>query len=115
MNSVQALAELSIGKPIRRVSGVDKVEGIVRLAGLVRFKAEFDGRAKVVDAAIRPCLRSLCEQEPRVRIAPGAQARPSGTAVEIEAAVMLPIEKVRELEPFAASLGCSVVRRGRAS
>jgi enamine deaminase RidA (YjgF/YER057c/UK114 family) len=64
---------------------LDRVTGVIRLAGLVRCSADFEQQAKVLNAASDLICDVFGSAGAHARIASGTHALPSGMAVEIEA------------------------------
>ncbi|OED50510.1 hypothetical protein AB838_01970 [Rhodobacteraceae bacterium (ex Bugula neritina AB1)] len=81
------LCALNILAQVRAGCGgdLDKVTGVIRLAGLVRCTTEFDQQAKVLNAASDLICDVFGEIGAHARIASGTHALPSNMAVEIEA------------------------------
>ncbi|OED46949.1 RidA family protein [Leisingera sp. S232] len=64
---------------------LDRVTGVIRLAGLVRCTVDFEAQAKVLNAASDLICDVFGPAGAHARIASGTHALPSGMAVEIEA------------------------------
>ncbi|MEA5159869.1 RidA family protein [Cereibacter johrii] len=64
---------------------LDRVTGVIRLAGLVRCTVDFELQAKVLNAASDLICDVFGPAGAHARIASGTHALPSGMAVEIEA------------------------------
>lgn len=64
---------------------LNRVTGVIRLAGLVRCTVDFEHQAKVLNAASDLISEVFGPAGAHTRIASGTHALPSGMAVEIEA------------------------------